>query len=105
MRHFLTHESLFLGFQMRSIFAGRCGMRVFLRDFRAQVVQRATTRIAISQETADYEVFLHMLRGVVARYCISVPAYVLRTNPFHLIPPPANERSLPGGMQHLGTAY
>jgi putative transposase len=56
-------------------------------------------------ETADYDVFLSFLRQAIDHHLVSVHAYVLMTNHFHMIATPAHERSLPGAMQQLGTNY
>jgi putative transposase len=82
-----------------------CPLRVFLPDISMHVIQRGNNRVAIFRDSADYEVFLTLLKRATERYRVALHAYVLMTNHVHLIATPAGSESLPRTMQSLGVQY
>ena len=82
-----------------------CPTRVFLPDMSLHVTQRGNNRVAIFRDSADYEVFLTLLKRAADRFRVAVHAYVLMTNHVHLIVTPDGPESLPRTMQSLGVRY
>jgi putative transposase len=69
------------------------------------VVQRGNNRGTVFQSTSDYAFFLHLLRRESLLYSVSIHAYVLMTNHFHLMATPTNRTGLSRMMQGIGRVY
>ena len=79
--------------------------RSYLPGISLHVIQRGNNRIPIFHQSADYEMFLAILKMRAAYYGVAVHAYVLMTNHYHLIVTPADERALAATMQSVGGRY
>ena len=79
--------------------------RYFLPDQALHVIQRGNNREAIFFAEADYDCYRGWLADAAAAYGCAIHAYVLMTNPVHLLVTPRRADSLPQTMQSLGRRY
>src|SRR5450759_2185386 len=69
------------------------------------VIQRGNNRGACFFADDDYYCYLHWLRKAAADHDVAVHAYVLMTNPVHILATPAKPGALATMMQSLGRRY
>ncbi len=79
--------------------------RVYLPDMPYHVVQRGNNREACFYCEDDYQLYLELLKEYSVRYGVSVHAYVLMTNHYHLLLTPRESDSISRLMQALGSRY
>ena len=79
--------------------------RAFSPGVSAHVIQRGNNRSAIFAGRPDYEVFLDLLRTAAGRHTVSVHAYALMTNHYHLLVTPDTSHGLPLMMKALNGNY
>ncbi|MBT8137989.1 MAG: transposase [Gammaproteobacteria bacterium] len=79
--------------------------RYFIPGIPQHVIQRGVDRQPTFFETADYELYLQVLRAASQQHDCPVHAYVLMTNHTHLLVSPGNERSIALLMQAIGRHY
>ena len=80
-------------------------LRVYIPGISFHVIHRGNNRVSIFGESIDYEVFLSILQAQTRRYGVSVHAYTLMTNHYHLIVTPSDKRALPMTMKSVGIRY
>lgn len=68
-------------------------------------MQRGNGRGDIFRSAGDYELFLVALATAAKRFQLSIHAYVLMTNHFHLLATPAGASSIAHTMQTVGRRY
>ena len=69
------------------------------------MINRGVNRAKTFTEDADYEWFLMFIERAVNRHGVSVHAYALMPNHFHLMVTPANAEALPLAMKEVGHRY
>ena len=69
--------------------------RLTLPGYPHHVIQRGNNRQAIFATSADYEMLLALLHENAQKFGVSVHAYVLMTNHFHLLATPETADGLP----------
>jgi putative transposase len=69
------------------------------------VIQRGNNRQAIFSGTADYQMMLGLLDENAHKFGVSIHAYVLMGNHFHLLATPSTTDGLPQVMQAVGRRY
>lgn len=69
------------------------------------LLQRGNNRQPIFSGPADQELFLSLVAEYAAQYRVSVHAYVLMVNHFHLLVTPEDDDGLPKMMQAVGRRY
>lgn len=79
--------------------------RIFLSGTAQHIVQRGNNRSHIFRSACDYELFLAALAHSAWRYRISIHAYVLMTNHFHLLVTPSTAGATARAMQAIGARY
>ena len=79
--------------------------RYLLADVPQHVIQRGIDRQAVFFEAADYEYFLALLAEGARSYDVSVHAYCLMTNHYHLLISPHAPDSMPRFMRYLSGGY
>jgi len=79
--------------------------RLRLADIPLHIIQRGNNHGACFFADADYLVYLHHLRELVARFPCSVHAYVLMTNHVHLLLTSRQPEGASNLMKHLGQRY
>lgn len=80
-------------------------LRIYLPGVSCHVINRGVNRAATFAEEIDYEWFLLFLEHAAGRYGVSVHAYALMTNHFHLMATPGSARALPRTMKEVGQRY
>jgi putative transposase len=80
-------------------------LRVYVPGMSFHVIQRGNNRSPIFGADIDYEVFLRILQAQTNRHAVSVHAYALMKNHYHLIVTPADRRALPLAMKAIGVQY
>ncbi len=79
--------------------------RLTLPDYPHHIIQRGNNRQAIFNTSADYLYFLELLHENARKFGISIHAYVLMGNHFHLLATPQTDTGLPQMMQAVGRRY
>lgn len=79
--------------------------RLAIADVPHHVIQRGNNRQLIFQDAADHERMLALLAEHAAREHVSIHAYVLMGNHFHLLATPKTAEGLPRLMQAVGRRY
>jgi putative transposase len=79
--------------------------RLTLADQPHHVIQRGNNRQPIFVDRADRERLLALLADNVPRFGVSLHAYVLMDNHFHLLATPSTAEGLPLLMQAVGRGY
>ena len=79
--------------------------RLTLPDYPHHIIQRGNNRQAIFNTSADYLYFLELLHENARKFGISIHAYVLMGNHFHLLATPQTDTGLPQMMQAVGRSY
>ena len=65
------------------------------------VIQRGNNRVPIFGSSNDFEQFLELLRRSARNFCVTLHAFVLMTNHYHLIVTPTSDGGLPKMMKAL----
>lgn len=79
--------------------------RLTLPGYPHHVIQRGNNRQAIFATVADYRALLDLLEENAKKYAVTVHAYVLMSNHFHLLATPQTPDGLPKMMQAVGRSY
>lgn len=79
--------------------------RLTLPGHLHHVIQRGNNRQPIFVDREDYEMMLRLLAENAPKYEVTVHAYVLMANHFHLLATPATAQGLPQMMQSVGRSY
>ncbi len=79
--------------------------RLTLPDYPHHIIQRGNNRQVIFNTSADYLYFLELLHENARKFGISIHAYVLMGNHFHLLATPQTDTGLPQMMQAVGRRY
>ncbi len=79
--------------------------RLYLQGVPQHVVQRGNHRHARLFAGEDYRYYLECLADAASRHSCQIPAYLLMTNPVHLLVSPQEEYALSAMMQPLGHRY
>lgn len=79
--------------------------RVLIPGLSLHVINRGNNRGVTFQEDRDYEWFTALLRKTMARYQVSLHAYALMPNHYHLLLTPTDTSTLPRAMKALGARY
>ena len=79
--------------------------RLTLPDLPHHVIQRGNNRQPVFVDQKDYEKFLVLLAESTIRFGVSLHAYVLMGNHFHLLATPSTGDGLPKLMQAVGRSY
>jgi REP-associated tyrosine transposase len=80
-------------------------LRQFKEGLSVHVIHRGNNRQTIFADDHDCEWFLTLLREAFAENRVAIHGHVLMKNHYHLQVTPADEDSLPDGMQQLGIKY
>jgi len=81
------------------------GPRICPPGLTQHVVQRGNNRGPVFQDTADYRLFLRLLRHAAGIHAVAIHAYALMTNHFHLMATPTDRTGLSSMMQAIGRGY
>lgn len=79
--------------------------RLTVPGYPHHVIQRGNNRQAIFSSSADYQTLLALLDENARKFGVSLHAYVLMTNHFHLLATPSTKDGLPQMMQAVGRRY
>jgi len=79
--------------------------RLTLAGYPHHVVQRGNNRQPIFVTVADYQHLLGLVEENAKKFEVSIHAYVLMTNHFHLLATPLTDTALPLMMQAVGRSY
>lgn len=79
--------------------------RLALPGYPHHVIQRGNNRQPIFASAVDYKALLALLEESAKKFDVSVHAYVLMTNHFHLLATPQTQNGLPMMMQAVGRSY
>ena len=79
--------------------------RLTLPGYPHHVIQRGNNRQAIFATPADYRLLLDLLEENAKKFEVTVHAYVLMSNHFHLLATPQTAEGLPKMMQAVGRSY
>jgi len=79
--------------------------RMYLLEIPAHIVQRGNNREPCFFSDDDYRYYLEHLGRTLNRYRVRLHAYVLMTNPVHLLMPPTDEQGISKLMSVLGKRY
>ncbi|NCN98014.1 MAG: transposase [Rhodoferax sp.] len=79
--------------------------RLTLPGYPHHVIQRGNNRQAIFATPADYRLLLDLLEENAKKFGVTVHAYVLMSNHFHLLATPQTAEGLPKMMQAVGRSY
>lgn len=79
--------------------------RLTIPGYPHHVIQRGNNRQAIFDSPADYQFMLDLLGENARRFRVSLHAYVLMGNHFHLLLTPTEPNALPRMMQAVGRHY
>jgi putative transposase len=79
--------------------------RLSVPGYPHHVIQRGNNRQAIFATSADYQFLLDLLEQNARKLGVSIHAYVLMGNHFHLLVTPLEEDALPRMMQAVGRRY
>jgi putative transposase len=79
--------------------------RLTLAGYPHHVVQRGNNRQPICLEAADFQTLQSLLFENARKFGVSIHAYVLMGNHFHLLATPSTDEALPKMMQSVGRSY
>ncbi len=79
--------------------------RLTIPGYPHHIIQRGNNRQPIFASDADYETLLSMLEENARKFGVSVHAYVLMSNHFHLLATPDTTQGIPRAMQAVGRRY
>ncbi|MDR7305705.1 REP-associated tyrosine transposase [Rhodoferax saidenbachensis] len=79
--------------------------RLTLAGYPHHVIQRGNNRQPICLDTADFQFLLTLFYENARKFGVSVHAYVLMDNHFHLLATPSTDEALPKMMQAVGRSY
>ena len=79
--------------------------RLTVPGYPNHIIQCGNNRQAIVASLADYEMLLALLHENAQKFGVSVHAYVLMTNHFHLLATSETDEGLPSMMQAVGRRY
>jgi putative transposase len=79
--------------------------RLFVPGLSLHVIKRGINRTIVCQRKADYEVLLELLRRALGCHAVSLHAYALMNNHFHLLVTPEETNALPRFMKEVNGAY
>jgi REP-associated tyrosine transposase len=79
--------------------------RIFVAGISVHVIQRGNNRVPIFACRNDFEYFLELLRRFARNFCVTLHAFVLMTNHYHLIVTPTTDKALPKMMKSLNGGY
>ncbi len=79
--------------------------RLTLPGYPHHVIQRGNNRQTIFSSTADYQMLLGLIEENARKFGVSLHAYVLMGNHFHLLLTPESLDGLPRMMQAVGRRY
>ena len=80
--------------------------RLTLPNHLHHVMHRGNNGQAVFATTPDFELFLQLLSGYANQFEVSIHAYVLMSNHFHLLATPLQDnKGVPKLMQALGRSY
>lgn len=79
--------------------------RYLLAGVPQHIVQRGIDRQAVFFEDVDYESFLGLMAASAESYRVSVHAYCLMTNHYHLLVTPHERMSIPRFMRYRSGSY
>jgi putative transposase len=79
--------------------------RLTLPDYPHHVIQRGNNRQPIFANVQHYQDLLHLLAENAQKFSVSIHAYVLMTNHFHVLATPTTAEGLPQMMQAVGRRY
>ena len=79
--------------------------RLTLPGYPHHVIQRGNNRQPIFASNADYLMLLQLLGENAVKFGVSLHAYVLMSNHFHLLATPDTAEGLPQMMQAVGRRY
>jgi len=79
--------------------------RLTLAGYPHHVVQRGNNRQPICLDTADFQTLHSLLYEHARKFNVSIHAYVLMGNHFHLLATPPTDDALPKMMQSVGRSY
>ena len=79
--------------------------RLTLPGYPHHIIQRGNNRQAIFASDADYQALLNLLHENAQKFKVTIHAYVLMPNHFHLLATPETADGLPQMMQAVGRRY
>ena len=79
--------------------------RLYLPNCPLHIIQRRNNRAACFRDDSDYKAYLHFMLEAAAQYDVSIHAFVLMTNPVHMLATPSTEESASRMMQSIGRRY
>ena len=79
--------------------------RLTLAGYPHHIIQRGNNRQPIFLSAADYQMMLALLDENAKKFGVTLHAYVLMSNHFHLLATPATAEGLPQMMQAVGRRY
>src|SRR5215510_1773635 len=79
--------------------------RVYVPGLSMHVIRRGINRAPIVRDDVDYRVLLDVIEHAANDRGVSVHAYVVMTNHYHLLVTPLEARALPAMMQTVGLRY
>lgn len=79
--------------------------RLTLADYPHHIIQRGNNRQPIFARPEDYQFLLDLLEAYAKQFEVTLHAYVLMTNHFHLLATPRSTDGLPLMMQAVGRRY
>lgn len=79
--------------------------RLVVPHYPHHVIQRGNDQQLVFRDEEDYGIFLKWLRDAARRFKVSVHAYVLMPNHFHLLATPVDDTGLARMMQWVGRYY
>jgi putative transposase len=80
-------------------------LRTYIAGASWHITQRGVNRSATFKGSADYRVFLTIMRLESQRTGVRIHAYALMGNHLHLLATPLSETSFPSLMQGIGRRY
>lgn len=79
--------------------------RLTLPGYPHHIIQRGNNRQAIFASVQDYQTLLDLLLENAKKFGVSIHAYVLMSNHFHLLATPQSADGVPQMMQAVGRRY
>jgi putative transposase len=79
--------------------------RLTLPGYPHHIIQRGNNRQPIFASQEDYQTLLHLLLESAQKFKLTIHAYVLMPNHFHLLSTPETADGLPQMMQAVGRRY
>jgi putative transposase len=79
--------------------------RFFQEGLSLHIHQRGNNRAEVFHDDVDRVAFVMVLADACRKYGVSIHAWVLMKNHFHLLATPASSDSVPKMMQHTGRRY